>query len=349
MLQELKGLIAANKTREAIAKMAQIIGDKDADLLNNIIMISAQMSSNESLFSMRLIGVEEYNKTTAMTMRGILATLDELAQSAYFDAISDVEKPTNTVIKIDNRIKIQFLGSNPSNLTRLQLEREYIEIRKIFKHHQEKFALTEEFDVTLDSFFEAIYLQKAKIIHFAGYSEEGFLILNRKNGGYQCVSFEYLAATFKLFRDYVECVFINAMYSDIFAKVVSRFIPNVIGIKGMIMDRDAITFASGFYTAVSFEKDYAKAFIKAKDFLISERMNALTPLPDAHIPTSYGIGKGAKKMTKEETEKVREAEIEDIKNIPYVMFSNGEPIHENDTTPDDFFEKEVKKEESITR
>ena len=330
MLQELKGLIAANKTREAIAKMAQIIGDKDADLLNSLIMASAQIANNESLFSMRLTDIEDYNRTVALTTRSVLATLDELKAGGYFDNIAAVEAATAPVVKVDNRTKILFLAANPDNAPKLQLEREYIEIRKIFRHHQDKFALTEEFDVTLASFFEAIYVQKPKIVHFSGLSETGehpSLIFNRKNGTYQCVSFEYLAATFKLFSDYVECVFINAAFSDTFAKVVSRFIPNVIGIKEMIDDKEAITFASGFYTALSFDKNYPNAFRKATDLLISERMRVVPPQP-AHIPSSYGIAK-VKKTTPEE-------DIEKKKYIPYVMFSNGEAVHENDSTPDDF-------------
>ena len=344
MLQELKGLIAANKTREAIAKMAQIIGDKDADLLNSLIMASAQIANNESLFSMRLTDIEDYNKTVALTTRLVLATLDELKEGGYFDNLAAVEATTAPVVKVDNRTKIQFLAANPSNLAKLQLEREYIEIRKIFKHHQDKFALTEEFDVTLESFFEAIFVQKPKIVHFSGFSDTGdnpSLIFNRKNGTYQCVSFEYLAATFKLFRDDVECVFINAAFSDTFAKVVSRFIPNVIGIKEIIDDKEAITFASGFYTALSFEKNYKNAFHKAKDLLISERMRVLPPQP-LHIPTSYGVAK-VKKTTPQTTsettrETTAEEDLEKKKYIPYVMFSNGEAVHENDTTPDDFLQ-----------
>jgi hypothetical protein len=260
-----------------------------------------------------------------------------LSEEGYFDNVAEIEQKTAIEVKVDNRTKIQFLAANPSGLNQLQLEREYIEIRKIFKFHQDKFSLTEEFDVTLESFFEAIYTQKPKIVHFSGLSDTGehpSLIFNRKNGSYQCVSFEYLSATFKLFRDSVECVFINTAFSDIFAKVVSRFIPNVIGIKEIIDDKEAITFASGFYTALSFDKNYQNAFHKAKDFLLAERMKPFQPTLQT-VPSSYSIGK-VRKLTKEEQEKAEEKR----KYIPYVMFSNGEAVHENDTTPDDFLQEE---------
>lgn len=324
-LQELQGLISANKTQEAIAIMAKAIGDKNSQLRDDLVMLSSQISRNETLFMRGLIKTDDYALSGAQSIRAILAILEEVNQAGYLEAMlsdtADADK--NTPVFVEKRTKIQFLAANPIDTSKLELEREYIEIRKIFKQHQSEFVLVESFDVTLETFFEAIFQEKAQIVQFSGMADNAGLILNRKDGTCHPISYEYLAATFKLFRNHVECVFINTMYSDVFAKVVSRFIPYVIGIKDMISDVEAITFAGGFYTALAFEKNYLKAFNQGKDLLIQTRMQALKP----EIPRSYGITN---------TEKTEAEQMAEINKIPYVLFMNGIAADENDTTPDDF-------------
>ncbi len=324
-LQELQGLISANKTQEAIAIMAKAIGDKNSQLRDDLVMLSSQISRNETLFIRGLIKTDDYAMAGAQSIRAILAMLEEVNQAGYLENMpsDNAEVDKNAPVFVEKRTKIQFLAANPIDTSKLELEREYIEIRKIFKQHQSEFVLVEAFDVTLESFFEAIFQEKAQIVQFSGMADVTGLILNRKDGTCHPISYEYLAATFKLFRNHVECVFINTMYSDIFAKVVSRFIPYVIGIKDMISDIDAITFAGGFYTALAFEKNYLKAFNQGKDLLIQTRMQAIKP----EIPRSYGFTN---------TTQTEEEKIAELKKIPYVLFMNGIAADENDTTPDDF-------------
>jgi Effector-associated domain 11 len=324
-LQELQGLISANKTQEAIAIMAKAIGDKNTQLRDDLVMLSSQISRNETLFMRGLVKTDDYVMAGAQSIRAILAILEEVSLSGYLENLpsDNAEVDQNAPVFVEKRTKIQFLAANPIDTSKLELEREYIEIRKIFKPHQSEFVLVEAFDATLESFFEAIFQEKAQIVQFSGMAEENGLILNRKDGTCHPVSYEYLAATFKLFRNHVECVFINTMYSDVFAKVVSRFIPYAIGIKDMISDIEAITFAGGFYTALAFEKNYLKAFNQGKDLLIQTRMQSL----NAEIPRSYGITN----TTQTDAEK-----MDDLQKIPYVLFMNGIAADENDNTPDDF-------------
>ncbi len=324
-LQELQGLISANKTQEAITIMAKAIGDKNSQLRDDLVMLSSQISRNETLFMRGLIKTDDYALSGAQSIRAILAILEEVNQAGYLEAMltENADADKNAPVFVEKRTKIQFLAANPIDTSKLELEREYIEIRKIFKQHQQEFVLVESFDVTLETFFEAIFQEKAQIVQFSGMADNAGLILNRKDGTCHPVSYEYLAATFKLFRNHVECVFINTMFSDVFAKVVSRFIPYVIGIKDMISDVEAITFAGGFYTALAFEKNYLKAFNQGKDLLIQTRMQAINP----DIPRSYGITN---------TTETEEEKIAELKKIPYVLFMNGIAADENDTTPDDF-------------
>ena len=58
----------------------------------------------------------------------------------------------------------------------------------------------------------------------------------------------------------MECVVLNACYSERQAEAIVQHIQNVIGMKSEIGDDAAITFAVGFYDAIGAGKDYKTAF-----------------------------------------------------------------------------------------
>jgi hypothetical protein len=61
---------------------------------------------------------------------------------------------------------------------------------------------------------------------------------------------EALAALFELVADQVQCVVLNACYSEIQANAIAIHIPYVIGMSQAIGDEAAIAFAVGFYQAL---------------------------------------------------------------------------------------------------
>lgn len=60
-----------------------------------------------------------------------------------------------------------------------------------------------------------------------------------------------LANLFKLFATDIECVVLNACYSEVQASTLAQHIPYVIGMNKAIGDQAAIKFATGFYSALS--------------------------------------------------------------------------------------------------
>ena len=76
----------------------------------------------------------------------------------------------------------------------------------------------------------------------------------------QSISPEALAKLFALVADQVECVLLNACYSEIQAKAIVQHIPFVIGMNRAIGDKAAIAFSVGFYKALganrSIEQDH---------------------------------------------------------------------------------------------
>jgi hypothetical protein len=71
--------------------------------------------------------------------------------------------------------------------------------------------------------------------------------LSQPIGQAKFVDAEALAGLFKLFADRVQCVILNACYSEVQAEAIARYIPYVIGMSEAIGDRAAIEFSVGFY------------------------------------------------------------------------------------------------------
>nr|WP_236117081.1 CHAT domain-containing protein [Hassalia byssoidea] len=65
---------------------------------------------------------------------------------------------------------------------------------------------------------------------------------------------------FKLFSLQVNCVVLNACYSEIQAKAIAQHIPFVIGMNDAIGDKAAIAFAVGFYKALAANRSIEDAY-----------------------------------------------------------------------------------------
>ena len=123
-----------------------------------------------------------------------------------------------------------------------------------------------------------------------------------------------------------ECVFINTLGSALFSKVISRFIPYAIGVKGTIMDDEAISFSSGFYAALAIEKDYEKAFKNGKDLFLAQKQ-----MKNSQKKQSASIKEDSKPNT---PEKSKRRKYDEESN--YFLYKNG-VSSEDTTSPDDFY------------
>lgn len=76
------------------------------------------------------------------------------------------------------------------------------------------------------------------------------LELEDETGKMRLVDTVALAKLFELFASNVECVILNACYSEVQASAIAQHIPYVIGMNKEIGDKAAIKFATGFYNAL---------------------------------------------------------------------------------------------------
>ncbi|MBD2199453.1 MULTISPECIES: AAA-like domain-containing protein [Calothrix] len=159
--------------------------------------------------------------------------------------------------------RILILSANPTNTNKLRLDEEVREIQAGLERakSRDKFEIITKWAVRTDDLRRGLLDYEPQIVHFSGHGagSEG-LALENSTGQMQLVSTASLARLFKLFQDKVECVLLNACYSEAQAEAIYQYIDCVVGMNQQIGDRAAIEFAVGFYDALGANRTYEDAY-----------------------------------------------------------------------------------------
>ncbi|MBW4446485.1 MAG: CHAT domain-containing protein [Spirirestis rafaelensis WJT71-NPBG6] len=163
------------------------------------------------------------------------------------------------------RVKtILLLAANPRDTSKLQLD---VEVREIDEglqraNKRDEFDLKQKWAVRSRDFYRAILDTQPQIVHFCGHgtAEDGIILENEtKQTVY--VQADALASMFKLFaRKGVECVVLNACYSEVQAEAISQYVKYVIGMNKAVGDKAAVAFAVAFYDALGAGEDVEFAY-----------------------------------------------------------------------------------------
>jgi tetratricopeptide (TPR) repeat protein len=147
---------------------------------------------------------------------------------------------------------ILLVAANPKGTVNLRLQEEEREIKERLRlAGYGKVPICSIGATRTKDIQQAMVDFKPQIVHFVGHGagKDG-LVFEDELGQLKLVSSEALANLFKLFSDCVECVILNACYSQFQADAISQHIDYVIGMSQAIGDRAAIAFSVGFYTAL---------------------------------------------------------------------------------------------------
>ena len=159
--------------------------------------------------------------------------------------------------------KILILSANPKGTSQLRLDEEVREIKEglLRAKHGRQFSIESFPAVRYRDLRRAILDNEPQILHFSGHGvgEEG-LVFEDETGQAKLVDAEALAELFKLFSDQLECVVLNACYSEVQARAIAQHIPYVVGMNQAIGDKAAIEFSVGFYDALGAGKSYEIAY-----------------------------------------------------------------------------------------
>jgi uncharacterized protein YjbI with pentapeptide repeats len=216
-----------------------------------------------------LAGIEEKDARIRSLESMVMTAINSNSSKFYVEAKgSDAPPPTKSIL---------MLAANPKGTATLRLDEEARELQNGLERsrYRDQFAIQQRWAVTPTEVRRALLDLKPKIVHFSGHgigrdpnpnssppdarklnaavnsaTEPEGLMFENEIGQPQLVSSESLAELFGLFADHIECVVLNACYSEAQAQAISRHIPYVIGMKRAIGDQAAIKFAIGFYDAL---------------------------------------------------------------------------------------------------
>jgi hypothetical protein len=190
-----------------------------------------------------------YDLSNAKFGGGFAGTGGTQSGGTFNDYSSNNDTPEiNTVVKT-----ILILASNPKTTPPLRLDEEVREIDSGLQRarHRSQFDLKQKWAVRIQDVYQALLDFKPQFVHFSGHgSGDDGLALEDETGNVKLVDTQALASLFKLFADNIECVVLNACYSEVQAQAIAQYIPYVVGMDKAIGDQAAIKFATGFYSAV---------------------------------------------------------------------------------------------------
>jgi hypothetical protein len=156
-----------------------------------------------------------------------------------------------------------FLGANPSDTTRLALDREVREIgdRLRASEHRDAFRIEQAWAVRPADLQSCLLRHRPTIVHFSGHGSFSGEILLEDEGGHAIpISTTALATLFRLFKRDIRCVLLNACFAEVQARAIAENVDCVVGMTQAVSDRAAIAFAGAFYQALGYGQDIKTAF-----------------------------------------------------------------------------------------
>jgi DNA-binding response OmpR family regulator len=162
-----------------------------------------------------------------------------------------------------DRISILFLAAEPTDITRLRLGEELREIQEKLQlaKLRDQFELYQRMSIRPADISQALLDVQPQIVHFSGHgTATGALCFENRAGKTHPIPSDALASLFEQFADQVNCVLLNACYSETQAKAIAKHIKYVIGMNQAIDDKAAIAFAIGFYQALGAGRKIEEAY-----------------------------------------------------------------------------------------
>ncbi len=238
-----------------------------------------QLTEDNPEAELRIVGMEVKGENNFLLRAKTVTGADKSELSAkYFDTYNQLKglpaqemklllaEQDSRIVNLENMVQtalhssnyyavktILILAANPKTTSSLRLDEEVREIDAGLQRakKREQFDLKQRWAVRIRDVSQALLDFKPRIVHFSGHGlgDDG-LVLEDETGNIKVVDGEALAELFKLFADNVECVLLNACYSEVQALAIVKHIPYVIGMNKAIGDKASIEFAVGFYSAL---------------------------------------------------------------------------------------------------
>ncbi len=151
--------------------------------------------------------------------------------------------------------KVLLLSANPANTDRLRVEAEFREIAECCQKSslRDRFAIVSKGAVRIDDLQPILLQEVPRVVHFSGHgaaanglvlaghgAAANGLVLEHDDGTWQLAPTEALADLFRILQNGIDCVVLNACFSQVQAEAIARYVPYVLGMNQAIGDLAAI-------------------------------------------------------------------------------------------------------------
>jgi CHAT domain len=193
---------------------------------------------------------------------------------------------------------ILILAASPLDQAKLSLDIEAREIEEGLKRSQyrDQFHIKKQSAVRIEDLRRLLLDTEPQIVHFCGHGsgEEG-LAFEDEQRKTQLISTDSLVNLFELFAGKIECIVLNACYSEIQAKAIIQHVGYIIGMNKAIGDKSAIKFSIGFYDALGAGRSFEEAFKFGCNAIQSEGIpEYLTPVLKINTAWKYAVQQNIK-------------------------------------------------------
>lgn len=185
-----------------------------------------------------------------------------------------------------HHIRILAIFANPRGSDPLRLGTEDRVIHECLKlsKHRDSIILDVLHAATVHDVRRALLEEDYRIVHFSGHGTGSGLAFENEIGQVQVVPPVALAEFLSAYSPPIECVILNACYTDVQGQLVSSGVPYTIAMTGAISDEGATEFTRGFYDAIGAGKDVEFAYEEGC------RTIKLMGLPDGLKPALFKKG-----------------------------------------------------------
>jgi len=169
-------------------------------------------------------------------------------------------------MNIDKAI-ILVLAANPLDTEPLALDEEVRAVDAALRtaRLRDQIQLVSHWAVRIEDVIELLLHHQPALLHFSGHgSSQGRIVLAEAGGGHTELDEGAFAEMVRLAGKTVQCVFLNACYSDTQARLIAEHIPTAIGASDAIEDKAAAAFARTFYLAFASGESVQTAFALAR-------------------------------------------------------------------------------------
>ena len=161
---------------------------------------------------------------------------------------------------------ILILAASPDRLARLHLDAEVRDIREALERSRygRQVCLETRGGVRPQDVRQSILDLKPALVHFCGHGSgreaQSGLVFEHENGQPHLVDTATLEEFFKIFAADVRCVVLNACYSEKQAEAIARHIDVVVGMDGVVDDREARSYSAAFYDALGAGRNLGESY-----------------------------------------------------------------------------------------